>query len=282
MSPPPQIYNKVDTSSYTQEPYSNLEHYRPETKYPVERPPVPVYATFQPDQLYAKWGDAPATQAENKSKILGMRRTTFALVVAIIALVIAGAVGGGVGASRCNAKSSSGTCTVEQLADIRAADARLAPFTTVYRTSTVTADPTSTVATSVAAASVTNYSPPDIETLDFDKYCPSQNGAKMRIFYGTSATFTIFCDQDYQPDPATPRKYPDIAALTVVDLASCLRACQSYNRNQDKVGCLGVTFSTVYKRAVQEQNGNCFLKYYTGNMKASPFKGTSIIARLDT
>ncbi|KAI0159561.1 hypothetical protein GGR57DRAFT_499888 [Xylariaceae sp. FL1272] len=183
--------------------------------------------------------------------ILGLRRPTFFLSLALIVVILAAAIGAGVGGSVAanNAKKS---CTTN-------AASLSSPMSIVTTTATVTIEAGAT-STATAGRLVV---PTGVVALD----CPSLSGTSETIKLGSKSwVFDLTCGTDFAGG--------DIGAVIVYSLNDCLQACAAHNFFSGDDSCQHVTFNANQTFEVPKDYGNCWLK--TGDV-GSQQKKTDLI-----
>ncbi|OGM42764.1 hypothetical protein ABOM_008155 [Aspergillus bombycis] len=163
-----------------------------------------------------------------KTRICGLRKMTFWLVVAVaalVAVVIALAVGLGVGLTRSHSTSTAPVATPSSEITSTPSASSLSPSS-----SSSTSSPSSTSSSGPSATS----------TALFDKgtnyICPDANNTEVRNVSGGSgsSSYYIFCDADIS---SSSKK--DLSSSVQSSFAACLALCNSMNNFQDRadVGC---------------------------------------------
>ncbi|KAK3370632.1 hypothetical protein B0H63DRAFT_318830 [Podospora didyma] len=223
-------------------------------------------------------------------RILGLRRATFFLSVALLALIIAAGVGGGVGGS-LSVKNAETRCLAnaelsKALGTAGRATATMTVTTTLPLTTGTITDTTIPFSSNPAAATTTPPSQPDTATtgtrivvpttglLPLD--CPSLTGKNQTVDMKTTIVrFQLLCSVDLRVSNA------NILAVTAYSLTDCLRACASFNLRSSNANkeCQGVVFNSELSQ-VEDHFGTCFLKRSSGGRvgETDPGKINSYVA----
>ncbi|KAK0644347.1 hypothetical protein B0T16DRAFT_417530 [Cercophora newfieldiana] len=242
-------------SSPTKQPYSahpseaDSEHFYPHFSH---LPPIPPMTPLPP---------APAEQ-----RILGLRRNTFILSAALVAVIIAAVIGGGVGGA-LSVKRAETRCQeygdpLSRRRSLSKRDSRLGPFrnqgflNSPTATVTVTVVTTGAVGTTILPATATiaeRVAVPTSGVLALD--CPAVSGTTLGVDMAPDpeVRFALQCGVDLVGSG------PDILAFTAYSLTDCLRACASLNRNNGSRECKGAVFSADMA-SIASRFGTCTLK----------------------
>ncbi|KAB8277171.1 hypothetical protein BDV30DRAFT_205276 [Aspergillus minisclerotigenes] len=160
-----------------------------------------------------------------ESRICGLRKMTFWLVVivaALVAIVIALAVGLGIGLTRSHSVSTTPVAT------------------TSSKSTSTPSSPSSTSSDTASSSSTSTSTPSPTSTTLFNKStnytCPDANNTEIRNVSGGSgnSSYYIFCDADIS---SSSKK--DLSSSVQSSFADCLALCNSMNNFQDRtdVGC---------------------------------------------
>ncbi|CAI4215992.1 unnamed protein product [Parascedosporium putredinis] len=196
---------------------------------PEALPQVAWEGKYDPNQGYITYATPSPVYSDtpdNPKKILGLRRSTFIVVVILIIAVIGGAVGGGVGGSIAVKKAYD----PQRQRDI------------------VDVGP---VGNGLHRAPATDGS------LQLD--CPNLDSAQLAINTKSKQyRFNLRCGID-NPSPAGGK---DITVLIAYTLQDCLRSCAALNDQAEDLGvsCVGVQFNADLGVWLQREGGNCWLK----------------------
>nr|KAI0389025.1 hypothetical protein F5Y17DRAFT_469997 [Xylariaceae sp. FL0594] len=195
---------------------------------------VPPQAKPQQHAYYQSQGGGYSTAGGAQGTILGMRRPTFFLSLALAVVIIVAAVGGGVGGSMAVENARKSAC-------LSGADpaANSTPNSAATSTVTVTATPLSVPLTVVKSD------------------CP---GIQDEVAIGLGSDSWVFkpaCGIDYNGG--------DFGAVIVYSFHDCLQACAAHNHFSGKDVCNAVSFKANQTAAVPTDYGNCWLK--SGQLK---------------
>ncbi|KAI1268832.1 hypothetical protein F5Y18DRAFT_423062 [Xylariaceae sp. FL1019] len=218
------------------------EHYNPEANKEV----VGENYHFHPAGLEVAPNQAKPTFAFDYSErvredtpprtILGLRRATFFLSLALIVVILAAGIGAGVGGSVAvnNARNSCATNSTMPSSPISAL--------TTTATVTIEAGTTSTTAGRLVV-------PTGVVALD----CPSLSGTSETIKLGSKSwVFDLTCGTDFGGG--------DIGAVIVYSINDCMQACAAHNYFSNDNSCQHVTFNANQTSEIPKDYGNCWLK----------------------
>ncbi|KAF2028371.1 hypothetical protein EK21DRAFT_90657 [Setomelanomma holmii] len=192
----------------------------------------------------------PATEADKKRTILGLRRQTFWLVLILVFVLLAAAVGGGVGGSIAvqNAKSKAQSTSSPSQA-----------------TRVITVAPSFT---SVTASQPTTSSAST--ALDTNIYTPKLPDDVLRVSNtcdGSGHFAVVLANRvwDFSCNANTDAPGNDIAAFVSYTMKNCLESCALTNAIQSNQKCVGVVFSENLRKLYDSNGANCYLKTTTSN-----------------
>jgi hypothetical protein len=235
------------------------------SQHPEYEAPIPV-----PQYSYEKETQNEAMGAGRDSTgkpILGLRRTTFWLVFAIVVLVIVGAVGGGVGGSLANKKTTSNaqpasqrfvfqsmfTCFVLLLdLDLRGSSSGSATQPAPSRTSATSSS--STLSTSTSTSSTASASTP-IPTTSGYTGCPGIDGTLFTAPSG--AKFLQHCNYDIESSTELNFDYQ-----ATQNFDDCINLCDATNVRNQNTECKALTYNYVGLDYLL-----CWLKNGTGTLE---------------
>ncbi|KAI1437168.1 hypothetical protein GGR50DRAFT_646355 [Xylaria sp. CBS 124048] len=279
-------------------PLDSFKEVKPHTPHEgleVAPRPAPISSSFYEGPKYGPTVresspvDIPATQSANTSEgprsappvqertIMGARRPTFFLCVALAIVVLAAAIGGGVGGSMAvrNAKSSCNALNPKGSANdapgtITSPNPTEIPTATPASTGTATPITTTTTATATTGGGGILVVPTGTVKLD----CPQLSDDMSISFSGDTWVFTPACGIDYNGG--------DFGALIAYSFHDCLHACAAHNHFSGNESCTTVTFRANQTEWVPESFGNCWLKAgEPGPVKVSGLEGDQTVgARL--
>jgi hypothetical protein len=233
------------------------------SQHPQYEAPIPV-----PQYSYEKETQNGAMGAGRHSTgkpILGLRRTKFWLVFAIVVLVIVGAVGGGVGGSLANKKTTSNaqpasqrfifqsmfTCFILLLdLDLRGSSSGSATQLTPSRTSATSSSSTLSTSTSSTASAST-----PIPTTSGYTGCPGIDGTLFTAPSG--AKFLQYCNYDIVS--STELNFDNQATQ---NFDGCINLCDAANVRSQKTVCKSLTYSYAGLNYLL-----CWLKNGTGSVE---------------
>ncbi|KAI0025825.1 hypothetical protein F4780DRAFT_774677 [Xylariomycetidae sp. FL0641] len=210
---------------------------------PYYQPPV----EHQYTSAHQSQDSAPAAVGPGDPRILGLRRPTFWLVVALAIVIVAAAVGGGVGGSIAvqNARSN---CAAAHASGSDDGTGSPSPDTA---NSTSSAGATSTVTVEVPSATATG----DTNILDLD--CPNLDGTTEQWAFEDSAwEFHLSCGTDYSGH--------GFQSVQVSTLDDCLHACGMRNYFAGTDDCVAFIFHSNLT-LIAPGRGNCVLKNSTSD-----------------
>ncbi|KAI1421031.1 hypothetical protein F5Y12DRAFT_770258 [Xylaria sp. FL1777] len=190
------------------------------------------------------WARGPPFFTPIREKtICGVRRATFLLSIALVAVVIAAAVGGGVGGSLA-VQNAKNTCTSNNTDE-------LTVVTTTVTAPAATAEP----ATSTTGPLVV---PTGVVKLD----CPGLTNDIAISLGADSWVFTPACGVDYTGS--------DFGAVIAYSFHDCLQACAAHNHFSGEDECTALTFGANQTKYIPTNYGNCWLKKGSPNGNKAP------------
>ncbi|KAI1822401.1 hypothetical protein F4861DRAFT_389588 [Xylaria intraflava] len=196
--------------------------------------PAPVYEMLK----------SPTVQKQEPT-ILGVRRPTFFLSVALAIVIIAAVIGGGVGGSLAVQNAKSSCENTHGPAPVALTITNAAPSAAPSATATSTGGPL--------------VVPTGVVKLD----CPNITD-DINIVLGTDVwVFTPVCGVDYTGS--------DFGGLVAYSLHDCLEACASHNHFSGKNECTAITFQANQTFYIPTNYGNCWLK--SGNPAGNKVTG---------
>ncbi|KAI1815818.1 hypothetical protein GGS20DRAFT_584112 [Poronia punctata] len=194
-------------------------------------------------------GSGPGPGPVQERTILGLRRPTFFLSVALAIVIIAAAVGGGVGGSMAveNAKNvctnSNGTISAEN--DGGSDTATVTATVTVTATAIIGPSGTSTT-------TPTATEPIVVPTGVVKSECPDIEDEWSITLGRDTWIFSPVCAKDYNGG--------DFGAVIAYSFHDCLQACAAHNHFSGKDVCNAVSFQANQTAAIEKDFGNCWLK----------------------
>lgn len=180
------------------------------------------------------------------SKICGLRRTTFWLLVLLVLVLLAATIGGTVGGvvgSR-NINTSVETITVSASSSTSPTAASLGVLGSASSNS-----PNTATSERITASQTGMASQPSPSSTELRGGCPGLNGSEWTSTSGFN-TFQIYCATDFPVNGLFNKNIP------IPNFDACLEFCASINDLRNFTLCFGIAFDYEY-----EPEGACYLKY---------------------